>query len=72
MRRIFELEVSGRIDLECRSCGERLVLLGGEDDWSTEGHTAFACGCGAQLTLGDRVGQGKVVGARLMQALGTT
>ena len=61
-----------RIDLECGSCGERLVLLGDEDDWSTEGDTAFACGCGVQLTLGDRVKPGEAFGARLMRALGAT
>ena len=44
---------SGRILLECR-CGEKLVLLGLEDDWHSE-KTAFECNCGAQLTLADRV-----------------
>jgi len=44
---------SEHIILECR-CGERLVLLGLEDDWHSE-KTALECNCGAQLTLADRV-----------------
>lgn len=44
---------SERILLGCR-CGERLVLLGLEEDWRSE-RNAFECGCGVQLTLADRV-----------------
>lgn len=37
--------------LECQ-CGERLILLGREEDWYAEGRTAFACvGCGRSVTL---------------------
>jgi hypothetical protein len=61
MGRCFELEVSGRIVLECASCGERLVLLGREEDWSSEGRGAFACECGAELTLADRVGEDRAI-----------
>ena len=42
-----------RLVLECR-CGERLVLLGLEEDWYAEGRTAFECECGDRLTLADR------------------
>jgi hypothetical protein len=45
---------SGYIVLAC-GCGERLVLLGHEDDWYVEEHLTFTCGCGAQLTLADRL-----------------
>ncbi len=45
---------SERIILECR-CGERLVLLGLEDDWRSEGHTTFRCECGQELTLANRL-----------------
>jgi DNA-directed RNA polymerase subunit RPC12/RpoP len=39
--------------LEC-SCGERVLLLGRESDWSSEGRTVFECGgCGRELTLED-------------------
>ena len=41
---------SGRITLECE-CGERLVLLGREDDWYLEGHPVFECECGEWLTI---------------------
>ena len=55
MQRISQLELSGRIILGCKACGERVVLLGREDDWYSEGRRSFACECGARLTLADRV-----------------
>ena len=54
MRRSSEIEASGRIVLEC-GCGERLVLLGREEDWYTEGRERFACECGKEITLSDRM-----------------
>jgi hypothetical protein len=45
---------SERIVLECE-CGERLILLGLEDDWYSELRTAFECECGEELTLADRL-----------------
>jgi hypothetical protein len=54
MRQSLEIEASHRIVLQC-GCGERLVLLGREDDWSAEGRDAFECGCGEKLTLADRL-----------------
>src|SRR3712207_7235927 len=42
-------------------CRERVVLLGREDDWYSEGRTAFACECGAELTLADRVGEESLI-----------
>ena len=45
---------SERILLKCR-CGEKLVLLGREEDWYSEGRAVFECGCGAKLTLADRL-----------------
>lgn len=45
---------SERIVLGCEECGERLVLLGREEDWLSEGVTSFECECGEQLTLADR------------------
>ena len=48
---------SGCIGLECYECGERLVLIGREEDWRSEGRAGFECGCGGKLTLQDnRVG----------------
>ena len=44
---------SERIVLGC-GCGERLILLGLEEDWRSE-KTVFECECGAPLTLVDRV-----------------
>jgi hypothetical protein len=57
VQRISELELSDRIVLGCRACGERVVLLGSVDDWYSEGRRSFACECGTKLTLADRVGE---------------
>jgi hypothetical protein len=60
MRRNMEPEpehfvsCSERVILECE-CGERLVLLGLEEDWYSEGRTTFECECGRRITLADRV-----------------
>jgi hypothetical protein len=45
---------SERIVLGCK-CGERVVLLGFEEDWHSEGRTTFECECGEELTLADRL-----------------
>jgi hypothetical protein len=45
---------SEQITLECK-CGERLILLGFESDWHSEGRTTFECECGEKLTLADRL-----------------
>jgi hypothetical protein len=45
---------SEQIVLECK-CGERLILLGFESDWYSEGRTTFECDCGESLTLSDRL-----------------
>ncbi len=66
MRRSSEPErfvlCSERIVLECQ-CGERMVLLGLEEDWDSEGRTAFKCECGEELTLADRLDE-EALGAR--------
>jgi hypothetical protein len=48
------------------------MLLGREDDWYSEGRTVFACGCGARLTLADRVEEGDLDFAELLRELRTT
>ena len=55
---------SERMVLECE-CGERLVLLGREDDWYSERRLVFGCECGRKLTLADRVDEGFVNRPRL-------
>ena len=57
MRRSLEIKTSEQIVLECK-CGERLVLLGREDDWYAEGRNTFECECGEELTLAARVEKG--------------
>ena len=57
---ITGVEVSGRLALACGGCAEIIVLLGHERDWYESGADGrprnFACGgCGAHLTLADRV-----------------
>ena len=50
------IDTSGQIVLECSGCGERVILLGREDDWSREHRHAFECsGCTKTVTLADRV-----------------
>jgi hypothetical protein len=48
------VECSGRTVLEC-GCGERLILLGLEEDWLSEQQTNFECQCGQILTLDNRL-----------------
>lgn len=61
---------SDRVLLECRRCGERLVLLGLEEDWYKEGRTAFSCGgCEGRVTLADRVEEEDAHVAALLHGL---
>jgi hypothetical protein len=50
MERCWEFE-SDRIVLECHQCGEKVILLGREEDWYIEGHIFFECQCGQRLTI---------------------
>ena len=47
------IEFSERMVLEC-DCGEMIVLLGMQDDWSAQ-ENGFECECGRRVTLADRV-----------------
>jgi hypothetical protein len=52
----LEIEASGALALRCGRCGERVELLGCEDDWlDREGRTFPCAGCGRGLALGARV-----------------
>jgi hypothetical protein len=42
---------SDRMILRCNRCGEMVVVLGREEDWSMEGHIFFECQCGQRLTI---------------------
>jgi hypothetical protein len=45
--------------LGCR-CGERLILLGREQDWYSEGRTTFECHrCRGPLSLADMLDEGR-------------
>ena len=54
---VTEIEPTGRIVLACE-CGELLILLGGLDDWRSEGHQpSFECGaCDSRITLPEQDG----------------
>jgi hypothetical protein len=57
---ITRVEVSGRLALACRGCGELILIVGRERGWyesGTDGRLrSFVCsGCGTHLTLADRV-----------------
>ena len=49
----------GRIVLECE-CGERLILLGTEDDWRSR-RAIFKCECGRKLILDDHIDEEALV-----------
>jgi hypothetical protein len=46
---------SGNVVLSCEGCGERTTLGDPLSVWRS-GRTSFECGCGASLTLLDRLG----------------
>ena len=50
-----EVEASGHVVLECRSCKERVVLLGRPGDWHRQGGVRLGCECGREVTLADRI-----------------
>ena len=57
---ITKVEVCGRLALACGGCGELILFLGRERDWYEPGaddrpRSILCSGCGAQLTLADRV-----------------
>jgi hypothetical protein len=48
-----------RTVLRC-SCGEKLILLGREEDWYSEGRTTFECHqCGATISLANLLDEGR-------------
>ena len=60
MAKTTKVWVSGRLALACGGCGEIILFLGRERDWYEAGDDGrprnFPCGgCGAQLTLANRV-----------------
>jgi hypothetical protein len=42
-----------QIVLTCEDCGDKLVLLGPEEDWRSR-HAVFLCGHGHRITLDGR------------------
>jgi hypothetical protein len=42
-----------QIVLTCEDCGDKLVLLGSEEEWRSR-HAVFTCGFGHKLTLDGR------------------
>ncbi|MDP9425278.1 MAG: hypothetical protein M3P37_04390 [Actinomycetota bacterium] len=59
------IEFSERIVLEC-DCGEKIVLLGMEDDWDARDDD-FGCECGRKVTLADRADDGVASVRRLLR-----
>jgi hypothetical protein len=50
---------SRNVVLSCGGCGERTILGDPLSVWRS-GRTSFECGCGASLTLSDRLETGKM------------
>ena len=48
---------SEQIVLTCEGCGEKLVLLGTEEEWRSR-RAVFMCGAGHKLTLDGRADEG--------------
>jgi hypothetical protein len=42
-----------QIVLTCEDCGDKLVLLGSEEEWHSR-HAVFTCGFGHKLTIDGR------------------
>jgi hypothetical protein len=59
---------SERIVLGCE-CGERLVLLGLEEDWRSEHYALFECECGERLTFADRIDEEALAAVELLRGL---
>ncbi len=69
MQHYSELEPE-HIMLECRRCGEMMVLLGREEDWHSEGRNVFECECGESLTISaNRVGEEALSARQLLRSL---
>lgn len=60
------VDCSGRITLECKGCGESMILLGLEEDWGPE-RSEFGCQCGRRLTLADRANEEVLSVRRLLR-----
>ena len=57
--KVAEVEASGRIVLGC-GCGEKIALLGREEDWRDEGRLTFQCaGCDGEVGIAERAGEAR-------------
>ncbi len=63
------VDFSDRIILGCEECGERMVLLGREEDWLSE-RTKFECECGEELTLANRAEEEALLVKELLRTNG--
>ena len=58
MRNPTRIEPTMRRTILACNCGELLVVLGGEDEWRSEGPAVFECGaCDSLITLPERKGR---------------
>jgi hypothetical protein len=52
LRNPTQIEPTMQSTILACNCGELLIVLGGEDEWVSEGRTSFECGaCDSRITL---------------------
>jgi hypothetical protein len=66
----YFIDCSKSIVLDCRHCGEKLILLGEEADWRSR-NAIFRCHCGEKLTLDDRIDEEALKIKEFVRNLGT-
>ena len=58
LRNLTRIEPTMRRTILACNCGELLIVLGGEDEWRSEGPAVFECGaCAAKITLPEDEGR---------------
>jgi hypothetical protein len=58
LRNLAQIDPTTQRSILACKCGELLIVLGGEDEWRSEGPAVFECGaCDSLITLPERKGR---------------